>query len=690
MPDNLPPADTIVRTPARWRCKRLDSDPENGFNDAGTETFKKDQIHSLVRETLQNCLDAKPEPKHLSAAEKDLPVEVEYSLFEIDTNAFPDADAYRAILKACLDAAGADAPEARKFFARAVAVMRRPKLRILRISDRNTRGLQGAETDDRAGTWHRLVKMRGGANLSARAGGSFGIGKGATFLVSPLRTVFYSSVARNDIPDSPPGFSSHVGCAHLTTYRDANGDETTGFVFYTDNERNMAVPGAYTFGEPGYVRDGCGTDLYIAGFDPKDHEYTPDSFVDRVRAEVLDNFLLTLKLGKLSFRLLVDGVEKLSISRDNLAGEIGKLPDRQPGKRYEPAISATLDRAQTVRKFWEMIQGEGETSEAISDEKTGKTVFPAGSFTYWMRKDESSSTTFRTSRSVGMTIGNLKNLSGSIGCLGFLTITDPDMDAEFRAMENPLHTEWDPANRNTTDDRKDSRRLLDLLKKYLRNLIQQRLGPKIGDTIDELEGFGPSADSPDQTTAGGSGMELTGVGENRILETRSLLSGGIRTGGGLGNNPWSPGGGKKGTVKKDGTRKNGPAAGGGDEEDGFRPEDFAEQPRVFALGGQSAAKYRCSVKLPATLKKHGTVRLFFNSEGETTTSFELPVANCSVVHSPDNRVSVMSTSGKNWVEFGQVGPGDEITFDVCFSGISHYVYVNMALRTKAIARAKGV
>ena len=673
MPDNPPPA--------RWRCKRLDSDPENGFNDASSTTFKKDPVHSLVRETLQNCLDAKPEPENLSEAEKDLPVEVEYSLFEIDTANFPDVDRFRTILKACSDEADENEPDAKKFFIRASALMKRPKLKMLRISDRNTRGLQGADTDSRTGTWHRLVKMRGGANLSARAGGSFGIGKGAAFLVSPLRTVFYSSVARNNVPDSPPGYASHVGCAHLTTYRDETGAETTGFVFFTDNDRNMAIPGTCTFGEAGYARNECGTDLYIAGFDPGAHEFTVDTFVDRVRAEVLDNFLLTLKLGKLSFRLLVDGTERLRISKDNLAEEIGKLPVRRQGKRYEQAVSTTLDRAQTVRRFWDLTQGAGEKSEAIEDDK-GAVVFPAGAFTFWMKKDESSSTEFRTSRSAGMTIGTLKHLSGSIGCLGFLTITDPDMDAQFRAMENPLHTEWDPQNRNSTDDIRKSRGLLDRLRGYLKDLIQKRFGPKIGTTIDELEGLGCSSSDDSGANDGyTSSMKLVALGENGALPTRSLLSGGIRAGGGLGNNPWTPGGGKKGRNKTNGTRNGGPAAGGGDKADGFRPDDFAEQPRVFARGGESAAQYRCSIKLPAGIKRNGTVRLYFNSVGETTASFELPVADFSIVHSAGNRISSTFTPGRNWVEFGHVGPGDEIAFDVRFSGISHYVYVNMALRT---------
>lgn len=63
-------------------------------------------------------------------------------------------------------------------------------LNVLRISDFNTKGLEGADTGDYKSSWGRLVKCNGASNQNSTAGGSYGIGKSASFLCSDLRTVF--------------------------------------------------------------------------------------------------------------------------------------------------------------------------------------------------------------------------------------------------------------------------------------------------------------------------------------------------------------------------------------------------------------------------------------------------------------------------------------------------------------------
>lgn len=75
------------------------------------------------------------------------------------------------------------------FFKVARELVAEPVVRVLRISDYNTTGLVGPPDQD--GTpFHALVKAAGvPAKANDTAGGSFGIGKNASFAVTDLQTV---------------------------------------------------------------------------------------------------------------------------------------------------------------------------------------------------------------------------------------------------------------------------------------------------------------------------------------------------------------------------------------------------------------------------------------------------------------------------------------------------------------------
>ena len=67
----------------------------NGINDAGIETFTANVKRSLVRENLQNALDA-------AIPGSDKPVTVEFSLFNIPAADVPDIDTLREVVDKCI------------------------------------------------------------------------------------------------------------------------------------------------------------------------------------------------------------------------------------------------------------------------------------------------------------------------------------------------------------------------------------------------------------------------------------------------------------------------------------------------------------------------------------------------------------------------------------------------------------
>ena len=161
-----------------------EGDEEEGLGHAGIETYRDAPVASIGRECGQNSADAR-----VTA-----PVVMEFDVFDIPADDYPCRVDQLAAIDACLDRARRISDrKAVDFFARARSMLSAPTIRVLRISDSNTKGLVGPAE---GGTpFNSLLK---GAGVSSKerdtSGGSFGIGKNAAFAASDLQTVFYSTI----------------------------------------------------------------------------------------------------------------------------------------------------------------------------------------------------------------------------------------------------------------------------------------------------------------------------------------------------------------------------------------------------------------------------------------------------------------------------------------------------------------
>lgn len=110
---------------------------------------------------------------------------------------------------------------------------------VLRISDFNTKGLQGSEQEYNT-PWHNLVKAAGVSGKDGSDGGSYGIGKAAPFACSDIRTLFY---ATKDID----GLSAFQGIAKLVSFQEKTffGKDkdsiTSGTGYYAADKKNSEV-----------------------------------------------------------------------------------------------------------------------------------------------------------------------------------------------------------------------------------------------------------------------------------------------------------------------------------------------------------------------------------------------------------------------------------------------------------------
>ncbi len=172
----------------KWQFPRNEANENEGPHDVGVTHFMANREESIIRETIQNSLDAQSDPNR--------PVEVEFKIDSIPTSTF-DASELADALRAAADSPHNNDKEYEEQFNRAHRLLRRNEegsLDILKITDSNTTGADDEPRPNGAPSkWEALTKGTGSNEKDQRdAAGSYGLGKFAAFAVTDLRTVLYS------------------------------------------------------------------------------------------------------------------------------------------------------------------------------------------------------------------------------------------------------------------------------------------------------------------------------------------------------------------------------------------------------------------------------------------------------------------------------------------------------------------
>lgn len=442
----------------KWRFVSNQNSTIVGINDAGIETFTANMHRSLVREIIQNSLDA-------ALPNIDEPVEVEFVSFDISRDKLPDVDGLQSAMEKCKNS-NLNEPDAYKFFEYAEKILRQPTIKVLRISDYKTNGLEGSDTCEKGTSWSRLVKESGSSNKGQSSGGSFGIGKSAAFACSDLRTVFYSSL------DSK-GLKSNFGVAKLVSFQDGEASGwTTGVGYYSEDTDFIAIPEMASFDEE-YIRTDSGTDIYIMGM-----HLASDLKKTFINAILLD-FLVSLVKGK-----LVVNVQGEIIDKSRLPQYMSKLNpyDGEEIKNLLDYYYLLTSSNPNIKKI--------PLDEEIYGKKFG---FKNGECTLYLRESEGLNRKIMITRSAGMRIFEQNRISGSIEFTGVLIIDGANMNEAFKKMEVPSHDAWEPGRcrgeeRLYTD-------ILSGLRKYLRETVKECYG-KI--TSNAMDAIGASDFLPDK------------------------------------------------------------------------------------------------------------------------------------------------------------------------------------------------
>ena len=255
---------------------------KEGLGDAGIETFRDTPYASCAREAGQNSRDAS----------KVKPVRITFDIRRLGHEEFPSHAELREAIAACSVEASQDRETA--FFDNAAEVINRPRIPVLEIADSNTTGLTGPP-DDHGTPFHSLVKASGVTVKSdADAGGSFGIGKNASFAVSDLHTVFYSSVYED--PETGNEAFAAQGKVKLVSHTGPDSEPRRATGYWGNPERFGAVTQRSVV--PDWMkRESVGTSIFCMGFRES------EDWSERMTYSLVSNFFCAVHRQEMIFEV---------------------------------------------------------------------------------------------------------------------------------------------------------------------------------------------------------------------------------------------------------------------------------------------------------------------------------------------------------------------------------------------------
>ena len=294
----------------KWFFPTIGFGELEGFSNPGLEMFKGEPLRAMAREIVQNSLDA--------IYEEDKPVYIEFdNKFISPVTNFPGMENMRVVIDKCREFwKEENEDKTMKFISEADKRLRSSGIFVLRVSDYNTTGLRGAFSNKTITPWKSLVQGNAfSVKNSDSAGGSYGIGKAAPFVVSKLQTVFYRTY---DVD----GVRAAQGVTHLTSFRDESmalpGEDSirrsTGYYSVSNqNQPFEEIPELEQLNK----RTEYGTDLFIPAFDFSSGKM---EWKDIIIIELLENFLYSIYAGK-----LVVKIDNIKLDKDTLKKHLERL-----------------------------------------------------------------------------------------------------------------------------------------------------------------------------------------------------------------------------------------------------------------------------------------------------------------------------------------------------------------------------
>ena len=425
---------------------------DTGLKDSNMLMFAKDPFESLAREVCQNSIDAR-------AKDSDKPSIVHFKTFKLKTEDVPGIDLLKYNVQNCLDYCKSLNNESEAADLQTMLnLLNQDYLECLRVSDFNTTGLIGVDTNKTDSPFFLLTKGSGSTNKHDGQAGSKGIGKYAAFAVSNLNTVFYSTKTL----DSKEGGMGISKLRSAPIKDDAPYLLTTGIGYYA-LEKNMPIKHPLILDE-NFKRDTTGTDVFILGVE------LDELTIEKIVYTILDSFMYAILNNNVEVK-----VENYNINKDTLEEylNIEFLDKVEIGEKAKKALLAQYELLSSDEILFETIKlpndyGEIKIKVKLYDPQTNDIV----------------SNQCDIIRHPYMKI---KKYAPEIPCLysAVCVIEDPSVNEMLRKIENPQHTEWEVEQLITDKDtKKRYKGLVRSINKAIKEYISNMAMANIEDTMD--------------------------------------------------------------------------------------------------------------------------------------------------------------------------------------------------------------
>lgn len=426
----------------KWNFAQRNGGIDQGPNDAMGDTFKKLPYDALVRESIQNSLDA--------AKDDTTPVVVTFKRSSFEPTKYPELFKLRKHIQACLDFYNTD--DCRKRFEPMLQCLddaeSANKLHYLEVSDENTKGMP-YKKGSTSSPFYAFVKSIGNSVKENKAkGGSKGYGKAAYFNASKIRTILISSLTEQGeyVFEGVTGLCTHV----------INGNKCEHYGFYTDSIKSGAEePITIQDNIPHrFCRKSVGTSAFILGVD-----YGPKGTVRMKKLiveSVITNFWAAILDHKLEVKIVVD--QAYEINADNIfqwAEQCFDSPDDT--KTYFSNPRPYMDAFLNVDKDF-------------NHKKYEKEMPVLGKVELYLTRTKTGTDTFICMRSPLMMVKSTRNRT-NYGFYGVFICRDEKGNEVLRSMEEGSHTQWDYKNCSSKQDREKAKLAEDEIKAFLDECI---------------------------------------------------------------------------------------------------------------------------------------------------------------------------------------------------------------------------
>ena len=437
----------------KWRFPPSNYGERKGISSGDTEAFKKSPFKAFAREVLQNSIDARESDEE--------PTIVEFKEFSIKTSDLPGVAELKGAIRRCCEFWVHKKDYLNEYNAM-LDVLSSDTISCLRISDYNTTGLVGVNSTVQ--TNNKFLALTKGTGVSEKsgsmAGGSKGVGKNAAFLMSSLRTVFYSTNASQDINESPGKFLGSIGVAELVSgyvndIKSDNRDYTQGTGYYSNDDLNNPSNNVLVLDSSQRDRSELsGTDIYIIGFTGS------DEWEKEVINSILDSYMATIVRGELEVNF-----NGKRISKNTVADLV-----------YDDSIIFKNQKANIVSQYRLLTGGDNVRVYDIDIEEYDCCQL----FILPYKKEEEALATHKCAM-IRHPLMKIKDepLGLSFRVSAMCIINEGKFGEALREIENPQHVDWEPKRIKDKTIRKEIESILKNIKEQINTKVIECL--QIGD-----------------------------------------------------------------------------------------------------------------------------------------------------------------------------------------------------------------